>query len=413
MIDVIAIDGSAVPRRRTDTTMGTRIKKPRCVLCTATLTPTESAKIWLHPASAACGVGVADDQGVSLDETYFLADDGQVYLTDKAFAEQQAAEAMAATEAARDSIFVIGLGQGQDTPTESAWTSSKLATQRLYEAHGLEPLGGASGTLGWSSVSMFQRCPHLWNINYGPRGRRNRKQPDRPAGEALEVGDLVHTLLAIYYQRIITPDYSLEPIAAVEFLKAQAVTPTHIDEAVRVFTAYLNWWDDERTYMTPLAVEHLVVDPKTGRSCRWDLVIRLDRPYEGLLPGVYVVNSKTTSRDTSTGRVKWRNDGQILGEWDLYHQLHYDRRWGAARGSMINLMIRTKDIKCDRIWAVPPKEVVRDHQRTMSYWAAQMDVAKASGYFPRARAACETKFGGLCEEFNNCAGLDPSSEDAL
>lgn len=385
--------------------MGTRVKKPRCVLCTATLSPTESADIWLHAASDMCGVRVSDANGVSADDTYFLADDGQVYLTDAAFEAQQAAEAMVAADPQNQPVFVIGHGA---PPAESAWTSSKLAAQRLFESHGLEPLGGMSGARGWSSISMFQRCPHLWNINYGPRGRRNRSQPDKPSGEALEIGDLTHTLLAIYYQRIITPNYPIEPLAAVEFLKAQSVTPLHIDEAVRLFTAYLNWWDDEHTYMTPLAVEHLVVDPKTGRSCRWDLVIRLDRPYEGLLPGVYLTNHKTTSRDTSTVRTKWRNDGQIIGEWDLYHALHYDRRWGAARGVMVNLLFRNKDIKCDRVWAVPPKEVVRDHQRTTSYWSAQMEVAKTSGYFPRARAACETKFGGLCEEFNNCAGLDPS-----
>lgn len=386
--------------------MGTRVKKPRCVLCKATLAQTESADIWLHPASESCGVRVSDGNGVSADETYFVAEDGQVYLTDEAFAAQQAAEAMIA-EAPPQTLYVIG----HQDPAESAWTSSKLAVQRLYEEHGLEPLGGASGTRGWSSISMYQRCPHLWNINYGRNGKRNRKLPDKPAGESLEIGDLVHTLLAIYYQRIIIPDYPLEPIAAVEFLKAQAVTPTHIDEAVRVFTAYLNWWNDELTYLTPLAVEHLVVDPKTGRSCRWDLVMRLDRAYEGLLPGVYLVNHKTTGRDTSTGRIKWRGDGQIIGEWDLYHALHFDRRWGAARGVMVNLMVRTKDIKCDRIWAVPPKEVVREHQRTTAYWTAQMDAAKAANFFPRARAACETKFGGLCEEFNNCAGLDPSLED--
>lgn len=385
--------------------MGTRVKKPRCVLCTATLAPTESADIWLHPSSESCGVRVSDAQGVSADETYFLAEDGQVYLTDAAYAAQQAAEAMIAE--VPQTLYVIG-HEGSGAPGESAWTSAKLAIERLYEHFGLEPLGGASGNRGWSSVSMYQRCPHLWNINYGPRGKRNRKMPDKPAGEALEIGDITHTLLAIYYQRVITPDYPLEPVAAVEFLRAQAVTPTHLDEAVRVFTAYLTWWDGELSYLTPLAVEHLVVDPKTGRSCRWDLVLRLDRPYEGLLPGVYLTNHKTTSRDTASVRTKWRNDGQIIGEWDLYHQLHFDRKWGAARGVMVNLMVRTKDIKCDRIWAVPPRDVVRDHQRTMSYWSAQMDMAKSAGYFPRARAACETKFGGLCEEFNNCAGLDSS-----
>lgn len=387
--------------------MGTRVKKPRCVLCKVTLAPTESAELWLHPESEACGVRVSDANGVSADETYFLADDGQVYLTDAAYAAQQAAEAMLA-EAPPQTLYVIG----HQEPGESAWTSAKLAIERLFEHFGLESLGGVSGTRGWSSISMYQRCPHLWNINYGRNGKRNRKQPDKPAGEALEIGDIAHTLLAIYYQRIITPDYPLEPVAAVDFLKAQAVTPLHVDEAVRLFTAYLNWWNDELTYLTPLAVEHLVVDPRTGRSCRWDLVVRLDRPYEGLLQGVYLVNHKTTSRDTSTVRLKWRGDGQIIGEWDLYHAMHYDRKWGAARGVMVNLLFRQKDVKCDRVWAVPPKEVVRDHQRTTSYWSAQMDAAKAANYFPRARAACETKFGGLCEEFNNCAGLDLSPEDA-
>jgi len=270
----------------------TRTPKKRCVLCKVALTPTESPEIWLHPVdeSTDCGVRVTDALGLSADDTYFLADDGQVYLTDEAAA---AADAVAAEQVAvqvgTGPIYVIG---EEAPPSESAWVSSKTATAQLFAAAGVEALGGMSGLHGWSSLSTFQRCQHLWNIRYGSR----RPRADVPQSEVLEVGDITHVLLAIRYMRMMLPDYPLDPPGAIEFLRAALITPAHLDEAVRIFAAYEMFYGDE-DYLTVLAVEHECVDPRTGRSCRWDLVIRIERPFEGLLPGVYLVNHKCLRGD--------------------------------------------------------------------------------------------------------------------
>jgi hypothetical protein len=345
-----------------------------------------------------CGVRVTDALGISADEIYFVADDGQVYLTDEAAAAADAAAAeQAQVQVSTGPIYVIG---EEAPPSESAWVSSKTATAQLFAAAGLEPLGGMSGLWGWSSLSTFQRCQHLWNVRSGSR----RPRADVPASEALEVGDITHVLLAIRYMRMMLPDYPLDPPGAIDYLRDALITPAHLDEAVRIFSAYEMFYGEE-DYLTVLAVEHEVVDPRTGRSCRWDLVIRINRPFEGLLPGVFLVNHKTSSRDGKAVREGWRGDGQIIGEWDLYHLLRYDRRWGPARGICVNLIMRQKSPVLDRLWVMPSKSVVKDQQRATAYWTAQMAMAKSTGYYPRSRAACITRYGGLCEEYERCVGM--------
>ena len=164
--------------------------------------------------------------------------------------------------------------------------------------------------------------------------------------------------------------------------------------------------------MTPLAVEHLAADPRDGVSCRWDLVFRIDRPFMGQLPGVYVCNTKTASDKGKTTLEQWHNDGQILGEVDLYSRLKYEKLWGPLRGACINLVIKTKVPQYHRTWVSPSKAVLRSHRYERGIWIAQMELAAATGLYPRSRAPCVTKWRGLCELFDHCAGADAPREFA-
>lgn len=373
--------------------MRTRAPKRTCVLCRVALTSSPYDGIWLHPDVTTCRVRVTDNLGISADDAYVI-EGGQLYASE--------ATAATATEpvAVGGAVFTTdGVVMFDQT---SAWFSADVGAKRLFDQIEQPYLGGSSGLRGWSSISTYQKCPHLWKLKYGG-GSRTLARGDEPGPQALEIGSLVHLFLAIHYSQRINPLYPCDPEQAKRFLELVPVTPAYLEEAWRLFDGHRAYYGDE-SWMKPLAVEEQVVDPRTGFSCRWDLVFEVPEPYETLLPGVYVCNHKTGSANTLVGREEWRNDGQIFGEIDLYDQLGYHRRWGALRGAYINRIIKTKTPQYQRIFVQPSKGVLKEHRKSLAVWTAQMEVAAATGNYPRARAACVTRYQGLCEQFDNCAG---------
>ncbi len=147
-----------------------------------------------------------------------------------------------------------------------------------------------------------------------------------------------------------------------------------------------------------------------ARGGSTDLVFRVEKPHENLLPGVFCVNHKTASDNGMVTREQWKNDGQILGEIDLYERLGYHKKWGQLRGACINLIIKTKSPQYTRSYVYPARGILRDHRKGLKIWSAAMDMAEATGIYPRARAACVTKFRGFCELHEHCAGADEPRE---
>lgn len=314
------------------------------------------------------GISVDDEYEIVDGEIYQRAPDGAVTPTDQAPA------------------------------SDSAFMGIDAASDLLFTSVGLPKLGGISSTRGWSSISAFQRCRYLWKQKYA-----DRKPLVGPGPAALEIGSITHLLLAVRYSQRIHKDYPISVEDTVEFLRKAPVTPAFVDESWRLYDAYVGHWRDE-AWMTPLAVEELAVDPRTGFSCRWDLVFRVDKPFENLLPGVYVCNTKTSSDAGMTTRERWRNDGQILGEIDLYRQLKYEKRWGELRAACINLIVKTKVPQFMRFWVLPNNAVLRDHHKSLKIWSAEMDQAIATNVFPKSRSSCVNQYRMLCEMFDECAG---------
>lgn len=382
-----------------------KVKPKVCLLCRAALVATAWPDILQHPPSEACQVRVTNVLGLSIDEDYYVAEeDGQVYARESSV---DVAVPMASDIMAPAGPPILALGD-----SEGGIIAAEEGARLMFEQAGLPYLGGPSGLRGWSSISTFQRCPYLWNATYGSAQASIRREvdPTRPKAPALEVGTLLHLFTAIHYEKMIDAAYPLTPDDSVRFLRAVNVTPAHLDTAWALYEGYRREYADEHEYLTPLAVEHLAADPRDGISCRWDLVFRLDRPRNGQLPGVYVVNTKTASDMGQTTVAQWANDGQILGEIDLYHRLKYDKLWGPLRGACINLVVKTKVPQYNRVWVDPPKAVLRSQRHERRVWSAQLDLAVAQNLFPRARAACVTKWRGLCELFHHCAGADAPRE---
>ncbi len=369
-------------------------KKPKCVLCGAALVDSSTDGFLLHTDVAGCEVVITDRLGVCVDDVYELID-GQVY--------ERLVMAVTTPAPVDFSGVVYSDGVPVAGHDASAFLSADAGARRLFDSINRPYLGGSSGSRGWSSVSTFQKCPYLWQVKY--RGAKSLYNPDVPGPEALEIGSLTHLFLAIHYSQRIDPTYPVDPYAARRFLSLAPVTPAYLEAAWQLFDGYLAYWGDE-AWMTPLAVEELAVDPRSGFSCRWDLIFRVDAPFENMLPGIYVCNSKTAGDNSAVTRDQWKNDGQILGEIDLYQRLGYHRRFGPLRAACVNILIKTKVPQYTRSLVIPSKPILRDHHNSLRVWDAQMRLAEATGNYPRSRASCITRYRGFCELFDHCAGAD-------
>jgi hypothetical protein len=278
------------------------------------------------------------------------------------------------------------------------------ATLALFASTGLERLGGASGDRGWSSVSTFQRCPHLWEATYlGRKPARKGRDPD-----GLQIGSLVHTLLAVHYQARILPGYPITPESVREYCLDQRVDPAIVDESWRVFVAHRIYYGPEGpgspkdSQIEPLAVEHRIADPKTGRSARYDLVVRLPEATMSLSAGTWIFEHKTSGRFDQATLDGWRNDGEILGQIDLWETLKLDKRFGKLQGVVVNILGKQKKPEFHRTIVSPLRWQTRDHRRSMAIWGAEIDRAIATQVFPRARAHCVGRYG-MCPLFDACS----------
>ncbi|HEX7094920.1 MAG TPA: PD-(D/E)XK nuclease family protein, partial [Acidimicrobiales bacterium] len=316
---------------------------------------------------------------MSVDEQYLLDADRSIYLRD---ANTEPVPAAPEVDADAEIVYL-----------SSAYVSAELVVDVLFENAGVPKLGGASGDRGWSSVSTFQNCPYRWKRVYVD-GCREAAVPGAPGPKSLEVGSLVHVLLAIYYSKIIDSTYPLEPESFREALLKGHVTPEHVTEAWRLYEAYTLYYAHDD--FVPLAVEYHLVDPRTSRSCRYDVIMRKEKPSSGLLPGTYLFDHKTMSRMDSYALSQWRNNGELIGQWELYEKLKLERRFGELVGMCANIIVKTKDPKFERAWIRPSDALLRDHRKSLAVWSAQMDLAKATNQFPRARANCVGKYG-LCD----------------
>lgn len=349
-----------------------------CLLCAAQLDESTVGNLWLHPQSDTCGVRVADAYGVSLDDKYDV-EDGVIYET--------VAETPQAAEVADTGDILYSFSEHQ--PIDEA-------LHEIFDAAGAARLGGASGTLGWSSFSTFMRCPYLWSRKY----LQPKKKPAGGESPALVVGSLVHTFLALHYQRMIEPDYPLTVDAAYKALRMSAANQEGISEAWRLFEAYRIFYRDEG--VVPLAVEYLTADPRTGESCRYDMIARTTIEKPGQPIGTYVFEHKTAARFDDSALTGWVNDGEVIGQIMLYDRLHLERRFGKLQGVIVNIIGKQKVPDFHRTMVSTNFWQTDQHAQDLQAWEALKRMYTAAGTFPRARANCITKFG-KCSEWETCA----------
>ena len=333
-----------------------------CLLCGVELLPGSDERLRKHPAIEECLVRQTDAWGVAVDH---------------------------------DLTLVPALEQQIDI-TPFPLIDETLA--KIFELAGVDRLGGISTGRGWSSFSTFQRCPYAWKRRYVDQVR--------PAllveSPSLAIGTLIHTFLALYYTNMVDPAYPLTPESVHRLLMATC-NPKFVEEGWRVFVGYRLFYS--REVIQPLAIEYDLKDPRTGESCRYDLIAFFPEWNAGRAPGTYLVEHKSTSRFDSNALEGWVNDGEVIGEVALWKRLGLDHRFGKLQGIIVNLLGKQKEPQYHRTLVAPESWQIEQHLNDLTRWEGLIQLARSTNSFPRARNGCIGRYG-RCDWWDHCSHLE-------
>lgn len=278
------------------------------------------------------------------------------------------------------------------------WTLFDAAVVEIFAEAKLQRPGGASGGLGWSSFSTFQRCPFLWQQQQLRGDRVSTYVNESPA---LVIGSAVHLFLALHYEAM--RGYPLDAKTLRDRLLERNCNPEYIAEAWRLYDLYSIYYANEPIEV--LAVEQLAFDPKTGESCRYDMIARFTKAYQSFAPGTYIFEHKTVPRLDDTALTGWRGDGEIIGQWMLWKRLKYDKKYGPLQGTVMNLLPKTKEPSFTRVAVNVMPWQLRAHARDLQQWLALRNLFISLGSFPRSRANCINRWG-KCQLWEHCADAE-------
>jgi hypothetical protein len=341
-------------------------KTTSCLLCGIALEPLPDG-LQQHPEVVDCDVRLTDAWGVAVEVS------------------EEPAEAEASAEPESEP-GVINL---------QIYHLVEDVLAGIFTHEGLRRLGGVSSGRGWSSVSTFQRCPHAWNLKY----RVQRKPWLVVESPSLAIGTLIHTFLAVHYQLMIEPKYPLTPEIIYDVTKRFA-NPEFVEEAWRVFIAYRVYYSIE--VIQPLAVEYDLRDPRTGESCRFDLIAYFPEGVLGDSAGTFVCEHKSASRFDDDTLYGWINDGEILGQVALWKRLGLDLRFGPLKGVIVNILGKHKEPQFHRTLVAPETWQIEGHLDDLKRWEGLIQLGISSNSFPRARNGCIGRYG-RCAFFDECA----------
>jgi len=410
-----------------------------CAVCGATCIQTGADGIFEH-GDAPCVSILVDANGDSLDRQYFIAGDGLIYEVTRAAEEAPPvpAEDVVTEVEDDDEVYEDQLPVLADAPPPPAPRKRKpptmpppppdavvsplpagavttadgllmLPTERdpsilpidqgmlaIFQEHGLERLGGASGDLGWSSFSTYQRCPYLFKRLYIDGLRDAEGRPPI----YIEIGAAVHAFLALHYQKLIDPNYPITPDSMYKGLLDAGCDAQALLEAWRLWSSYALWY--EQDFIVPLAVEYHVVDPETKESARYDLIAKVEKPDGSFQSGTYIVEHKTASRFDEATLNGWQNDGEVIGQMMLWHRLKLNRKFGKLQGVMMNIIGKQKISRFHRSRVIDQRWQIKQHANDLRQWQGLRLFQMASGVFPRARANCVGRYG-MCSQWEHCA----------
>lgn len=354
------------------------IRRDRCLLCRRELTPVEGSDVQEHPEAEDCLVRYTDEWGVSVEVVF-----------------DDASEIVDEPQGRR---FVPS---DDDDPIQiEIFPYVDDILGQFFDQYDLPRLGGASTGKGWSSFSTFEKCDYLWKLKYLDK----RKPYIAIESPAIAVGSLVHVYLALHYSGFVNglPYHGITADEAHAFVTGKC-NPLFTEEAWRLFAGYRLYYKFEK--VTPLALEHDLKDPRTGESCRFDMIAWIDGEMEGNKAGTWIVEHKTGQRFDHNFLEGWQNDGEVIGQVALWQRLGLDKRFGPLRGTMMNLLGKQKEARFHRTWIAPNSIRTQSHLDDLKRIEGLMNLAKATDSWPRKRANCIHRYG-RCDYYDHCAGMD-------
>lgn len=350
------------------------IRRDTCLLCGIELVPIDQDPHarQLHPEVADCEVTYTDAFGVAIDEIETIP------------------------EKPPESEFLI-----EGDIVVRRYPPVEDILQGVFDTNGLPRLGGLSTGRGWSGFSLWQRCSYAWMKRY-----IEQTKPQTfgfTENEALSIGILVHTFLALYYCGMMTESpYNTLTVEQVYERVREHANPKIVGESWRLFKAYSLYYMHEE--ITPLAVEYDLRDPRTGESCRYDLVAFHPEDKPGRLAGTYIYEHKTSQRFDDNTLDGWANDGEVIGQVMLWKRLGLDHRFGPLRGVIVNIIGKQLEPKFHRTIVSPSSYQVSQHLDDLRRHEGLIQLARANKSFPRSRANCINRWG-KCEWWDHCATI--------
>jgi len=335
------------------------VARNTCLLCAVELAPLDDHR-QAHPDTPDCNVRVTDLWGVAIIESKI---------------------------------------NGIEPPEQidiSTYPYVEDALIEIFGKAGIPRLGGVSTGRGWSSISTYQRCPLAWRYKYVEQ----RKPWILTESPALAIGTLVHVFLAAYYQQMLDSSYPLSPEHIYDAVRRIA-NPEFTGEAWRLYSAYRMFYTDDAFH--PLAIEHDLKDPRTGDSCRYDLIAFFPESIAGRPAGTYVIEHKTVSAFSADNLEGWVCDGEVIGQIALWKKLGLDLRFGELQGVLVNLLGKQKDPQFHRTYVAPTSWQIQTHLDDLRRWEGLLQLSLATNNFPRARQGCLSRYG-RCGFWDLCAG---------
>lgn len=272
-----------------------------------------------------------------------------------------------------------------------------------YASFNVPPLGGASND-GWSKLSDYQRCPYRYYMLH--EAPKTAEAPFYVAPESLEIGSLMHAMLAMHYMKGMrgVTNYPTA-YALAERVRSLNASPGIVDECKRLYAAYANHYQNPHDEgLQPLAVEYPAgVDGI--HTCRYDMLAKRDG-------GVWNYETKTASRETREVTEGWWLDGEIIGQHYAYKLSGLDKLFGPLIGTCINIIIKTQVPKFRRVEVVIPDDVLDAYIADSKFWRGQRDSMRAMRYFPRKLQGCIGRYS-MCELWDHCRNADATDSERL
>jgi hypothetical protein len=153
-------------------------------------------------------------------------------------------------------------------------------------------------------------------------------------------------------------------------------------------------------------------DPRLA-DLRWERVKTVEieaeqaMMYDITVPGphTFVVNGivthNTAGRFDDATLNGWANDGEILGQQHLYERLGLKHRFGPLQGTIINILGKQKAAQFHRTYVPVVRATLKTHAADLRHWESLIQVAMATGKFPRARQSCVGRYG-RCSHWDHC-----------